>query len=676
MTRTSQRHSTKWTLAAAVALAVVVSGCGSGTVAGAARGSGSVAISQDSALVYAVDTDNGLLAVVDTKTNTLVTTVPVGVRPYRVTVGKDDSVYVANRGSRSVSVIHRGDWKVAGELSTDVDPTGLAVSEDGKTLYVTCATASDSSDYGTLAAFDTTSLQRAWTMKMADEPRAIALLGGGKAAVSLYKAGDVVMVDLDQQALAQGGTALYAQANLTAIANGPSVSSPTFHPRAMTDVAATPDGSRVFATGLLSREVPLLQTVDTSEDVYPYGDKGPNLSGSVATPMVGTFDVHGATLDVQADDLGASSGNVFGASTPDKSNAGHPQLSFATSGSNSADPLLHGPTAAVVDMTGAWLFVVNRDSKNVMIVPTHEHDAQPQTDQNHNQTFNAFPNELPSLYAVADVGAGADGVAVMGDNKSFFVYSQFDHQLSRFTLSGPNQLQGTAQLTVASETLSPALAAGRRTFYDATDRHISSRQAAISCGSCHLEGSEDSHVWFAPDGPRQTPALAGRGMLDTAPYYWSGQFATLTDFLNSTIANRMGGTGIDQATADLLNQYVGSLPAPENPNVKATPTEAQQRGAQVFAQAGCQSCHSGQWLTNDTFADVGTLTQTDQGNVVTRGLNVPSLRGLARTAPYLHDGSVATLEQRILQNPNDRHGVTSNLTGAQVGDLVEYLKSL
>jgi cytochrome c peroxidase len=449
----------------------------------------------------------------------------------------------------------------------------------------------------------------------------------------------------------------------------------------MTDIAATPDGSRVFATSLLSREVPLLQpTPEESVDLYPYGDKGPNLSGSVATPAVATFDVHGSGLDAQADDLGANSFNTFdtgfGGGSGSSTDVGHPQLSFATSGFNDTDPLIHGPTAAVVDMTGEWLFVVNRDSQNVMVVPTHEYSAQTREDQQSATDFSSTSTELPSLYASADIGAGADGVAVMGDNLSFFVYSQFDHRLTRFTLNGPHQLQSTAQVYVASETLTPTLAAGRRAFYDATDRRISSRQAAISCGSCHLEGREDAHVWFAPDGPRQTPSLAGRGMLDTAPYYWSGQFATLTDFLNTTISERMGGTGIDQGTADMLNQYVGSLPTPENPNVKATPTDAQQRGAQVFGLAGCATCHSGQWLTNDTFADVGTLTSTDQGNVQSRGINVPSLRGLARTAPYLHDGSVATLEQRIRQNPGDRHGVTSSLTDGQVSDLVEFLKSL
>jgi YVTN family beta-propeller protein len=677
MTRTSQSRAAIWSLT--VAFTLLVSACGSGEIPSAARGSGSVAISQDSALVYAVDSDNGLVAVVDTKTNSLLNTVPVGARPYRVVVGKDDSIYVANRGSRSVSVIHRGDWRVATTLATDVDPTGLAISDDGKTLYVTCATAADSSDYGTLAAFDTTSMQRSWTMKLPDEPRAIALLSGSMAAVSLYKAGDVAMVDLSHQTLAQTGTALYAQANQTALANGADASSPTFHPRAMTDVAATPDGTRVFATGLLSREVPLIDpTPDESEDLYPYGSKGPNLSGSVATPAVATFDVRGAALDVQTDDLGANAFGTGSDGTPDTSNVGHPQLSFATSGFNASDALIHGPTVAVVDMTGSWLFVVNRDSKNVMIVPTRNYNAQPQPDPStiDDQDFGGVSTELPSVYAVTDIGAGADGIALMGDNESFFVYSQFDHQLSRFELSGANQLQGTAQVTLAGETLSPTLAAGRRSFYDATDRRVSSRQAAISCASCHLEGREDSHVWFAPDGPRQTPSLAGRGMVDTAPYYWSGEFTTLTDFLNTTIAERMGGTGIDQGTADTLNQYVASLPAPENPNVQATPTDAQQRGAQVFGAAGCGACHNGQWMTNDAFANVGTLTATDQGNVVSQGINVPSLRGLARTAPYLHDGSVATLEQRIRQNPGDKHGVTSGLSDAQVSDLVEYLKSL
>ena len=56
--------------------------------------------------------------------------------------------------------------------------------------------------------------------------------------------------------------------------------------------------------------------------------------------------------------------------------------------------------------------------------------------------------------------------------------------------------------------------------------------------------------------------------------------------------------------------------------------------------------------------------------------NVPSLLGIARTAPYLHDGSQLTLEERVFSNVGDRHGVTSTLSVDERSDLISYLKSL
>src|SRR5581483_529959 len=116
-------------LVAAVAFAFV--GCSS---TGPARSSGSLAISNDQQYIYAVDTDSNAVFVMDAKSLEVVTSVKVGNRPYRVVVGSDDTLYVANRGSRSVSVIHKGDWKEATTLATGIDPNGMQISADGKTL--------------------------------------------------------------------------------------------------------------------------------------------------------------------------------------------------------------------------------------------------------------------------------------------------------------------------------------------------------------------------------------------------------------------------------------------------------------------------------------------------------------------------------------------------------------
>lgn len=51
--------------------------------------------------------------------------------------------------------------------------------------------------------------------------------------------------------------------------------------------------------------------------------------------------------------------------------------------------------------------------------------------------------------------------------------------------------------------------------------------------------------------------------------------------------------------------------------------------------------------------------------------------GLARTAPYLHDGSAVSLKDRLMQGrKSNQHGVTAQLTDAEVDDLVEYLLTL
>ena len=57
--------------------------------------------------------------------------------------------------------------------------------------------------------------------------------------------------------------------------------------------------------------------------------------------------------------------------------------------------------------------------------------------------------------------------------------------------------------------------------------------------------------------------------------------------------------------------------------------------------------------------------------------DTPHLLGVGGTAPYLHDGRAQSLEEIwTLYNPDDRHGVTSDMNKIQLNDLVEYLKTL
>jgi hypothetical protein len=77
--------------------------------------------------------------------------------------------------------------------------------------------------------------------------------------------------------------------------------------------------------------------------------------------------------------------------------------------------------------------------------------------------------------------------------------------------------------------------------------------------------------------------------------------------------------------------------------------------------------------------DVGTLGEGSGKRLggTLSGIDTPTLHGLWHSGPYLHDGSAATLEEVLRdRNPDDEHGVTSSLSDADIGDLIQYLLSL
>ena len=77
--------------------------------------------------------------------------------------------------------------------------------------------------------------------------------------------------------------------------------------------------------------------------------------------------------------------------------------------------------------------------------------------------------------------------------------------------------------------------------------------------------------------------------------------------------------------------------------------------------------------------DVGTLRSTSGGRLggPLDGLDTPTLRGVVHTAPYLHDGSAATLlDVLVTRNPDGRHGNVASLTESERNQLVRYLQEL
>lgn len=666
---------TRTMIVGAVAAGLLLTGCTPAAQGNSPRASGSLALSADDSTLYAVDTDNGVLAVIPVAAPGQKTLIPVGTAPVRVVLGPDDTAYVANRGSNTISVVRKGEKEVAAQLQTSVEPTGLALSADGRTLLVTCNTARDTAAHGVLIAFDTNTLQQLWELPVGEEPRAVAVVAGNKALVSLYKQGEVATVDLNRQAVTSDPSRaqVYTEANATR--TDPTATTRTsrgtfssFRPRAAGDIITTPDGTRAFTPVVWAREDAIARRPSSAGGYYSAG--GPCSIGAVATAGIVTYDTGSDQPKALVDDLTACA-----SSSSNTNDTGNFPVSTFASSRGGAEAAVQGPTVGVTDPTGAWVFVVNRESQNVAILPA---DRRSGTDIDFDRTGT-------SIRALVRVGHGADGIAISKDGTKAYVYSQFDHQVETLVARGRGDssvvVNTNQPIKVAEEKLPQALALGRKMFFDALDTKMSSAQTNVACSTCHLEGREDGHVWMFPDGPRQTPALAGRDLLQTAPYHWSGEFPTIGDFNVHTIRERMGGVGLVGADAERLNAYVASLPTAPSPISKNA--EAVARGRLAFEKAQCAGCHAGELLTDNSSRDVGTLnvrsTQTNQrdnGLVVTKGFNVPSLKGIARSAPYLHDGSEATLEVRVYGNQGDKHGTTSGLSELEKQDLVVYLKSL
>ncbi|HEX7053598.1 MAG TPA: cytochrome-c peroxidase [Burkholderiales bacterium] len=231
----------------------------------------------------------------------------------------------------------------------------------------------------------------------------------------------------------------------------------------------------------------------------------------------------------------------------------------------------------------------------------------------------------------------------------------------------------------------PALVGlGERLFYDPR----LSGNGSLLCASCHVpyRAFQDGRPLARglAQAERNTPSLLNVGFFRR--YGWDGGRASLAAqslrpllepremgsskaHVAAVLRSYYGASGSDAELFELAGRALaafqrtlvsGRTPFDEFRDSLAgadiaAPAypEAAQRGLKHFIHR-CSSCHAGPLFTSGAIA---------------RGLRVPTLRNVAATAPYMHDGSVASLEQAV------RHD-EATLGAAQVAELVEFLKTL
>jgi cytochrome c peroxidase len=190
-------------------------------------------------------------------------------------------------------------------------------------------------------------------------------------------------------------------------------------------------------------------------------------------------------------------------------------------------------------------------------------------------------------------------------------------------------------------------------------------------------------------GRNVTNTMTLRDISETAPFKWSGTNPTVykqdgmrfSTFLTRT--ESFSYKDLDALTAFILTGIKNPPNLQNNSNGELT--EAQLRGKGIFERtkdnAGkiipeadrCITCHPPPYYTNRKLSYVQTLARTDDSIL----FDTPHLNDIYASAPYLHDGRAATLEEIWTKyGKNDKHGVVNDMTKIQLNDLIDYLKSL
>ena len=265
---------------------------------------------------------------------------------------------------------------------------------------------------------------------------------------------------------------------------------------------------------------------------------------------------------------------------------------------------------------------------------------------------------------------------------------------------------------------------------------ILSLDSSVSCASCHNPkfAFADTLAYsigiYGRETKRNVPSVLN--MKNRPYYFYDGRAKTLHEQALMPIANEDEmGLPIKMAVQRLNDnkiyrtlflQTFKQLPNPKNlgeafaayeqtletvnskfddyANDKTTLTKAEERGRVLFTgdKAKCFDCHSMEDFTDDGFKNIGLFNGnflTDSGRyLITKNINdlgkfkTTGLRNVAVTAPYMHNGMFATLEEvlRYYNNPKGffPHQINLdttfknalNLTAKEQADIISFLKTL
>lgn len=284
-----------------------------------------------------------------------------------------------------------------------------------------------------------------------------------------------------------------------------------------------------------------------------------------------------------------------------------------------------------------------------------------------------------------------------------------------------------AELPDGARASTPVVTLGQKLFHSTE----LSGNRRIACVSCHLPNAAWADRKAKPIADNGRPmARRSQTLYDMAwasAFLWDGRQDSLAGMVSGPIASPdIMGLSLDamvqrlafspEFSADFQRVYPNVGPTPETVsdalagymNTLRSPaarfdrwvkgderalTPAELRGFRLFnGKANCVACHSGWRFTDEGFRDIGLKDTGDRGRgrikpqieSLAFAFKTPTLRGVAERAPYMHDGSIATLEAVI--EHYDRGGARRpslspdmfplGLSAQEKSDLVAFMRTL
>jgi YVTN family beta-propeller protein len=371
--------------------------------------------------------------------------------------------------------------------------------------------------------------------------------------------------------------------------------------------------------------------------------------------------------------------------------AGGTQLARLTVSTSPADggafgDVVSGPHAMDFSADGSLAFIADTGSEDVLVVDANQ------------RVEAALVRPLPG-HQPEGIVAGSDGKVYVDERNTSDVAV-----LSIATGPiGPEVTVARAIPRVTADPMPAELRLGQHVFNSAnSDEMPITTDHWVSCTSCHIEARSDAVTWRFLEGPRDTPSNAG-GVLHTGFLLRTAARNKVQDYWRTINPEQGGAFSPDvpalanglQALADYVNY---AIPYPSPPSGLDPAKVA--HGEQLFVSLGCPGCHAGTYFTdsgkdNPTLDLAGPVMLHDVGTCVTGGpyddsavaaedgspraacaFDTPSLRGVNDTAPYLHDGSAATLQDVFFLAPGMVGEAATHLSPDDLDAIVTYLRSL